>query len=83
MNTEEKIKLINGYKKLSTTKLENILNDTLFELKTDTEYYLVTDKLGLSNKRKKLLTVKVIVELELKDRLEELIKIFETHNIKH
>jgi len=76
MNTQEKIKLMKGYRKLSTTQLEDILNDTLFELKNDKSN-------ELSEKRKELLTVKIIVQIELKDRLEELIKIFETHNIKH
>ena len=35
------------------------------------------------DKRKELLTVKVIVESELKDRLKDLLDIFESYNIKH
>ena len=80
MKTEKKIKLMKTFKKLSTTQLENILNDTLFEIKKIEREGKSNE---LSEKHKYLLTVKVIVQMELKDRLEELIKIFETHNIKH
>ena len=81
MELQEKLRLIRGYRKLSTTKLEYILSDTLSEIESIALAPFNAD--SSFDKRKELLTVKVIVESELKDRLKDLLDIFESYNIKH
>ena len=81
MKLQEKLRLIRGYRKLSTTKLEYILSDTLSEIHSLALAPFNPD--SSFDKRKELLTVKVIVESELKDRLKDLLDIFESYNIKH